>query len=79
MVDSFLKNLKKKSTSKSRVRRECVSTAAAAVNCTTSPVRKRSKSNRSKSKKSKRSQAAHSLTFDIRERENYNRKLDETV
>jgi hypothetical protein len=75
MVDSFLKNLKKKSTSKSRVRRECVSTAAAV---TTSPVRKRSKSN--KSKKSKRSQgAAHSLTFDIRERENYNRKLDETV
>jgi hypothetical protein len=76
MVDSFLKNLKKKSTSKSHVRRECVSTTAAAV--TTSPVRKRSKSN--KSKKSKRSQgAAHSLTFDIRERENYNRKLDETV
>jgi hypothetical protein len=74
MVDSFLKNLKKKSTSKSRVRRECVSTAAVI----TSPVRKRSKSN--KSKKSKRSQgAAHSLTFDIRERENYNRKLDETV
>jgi hypothetical protein len=77
MVDSFLKNLKKKSSSKSRVRRECVSTVAN-VNCTTSPVRKRSKSN--KSKKSKRSQgAAHSLTFDIRERENYNRKLDETV
>jgi hypothetical protein len=75
MVDSFLKNLKKKSTSKSRVRRECVSTTAAII---TSPVRKRSKSN--KSKKSKRSQgAAHSLTFDIRERENYNRKLDETV
>jgi hypothetical protein len=75
MVDSFLKNLKKKTSSKSRVRRDCVS---AAVNCTQSPVRKRS--NRSKSKKSKRSQqAAHSLTFDIKERENYNKKLDETV
>lgn len=76
MVDSYLKNLKKKNSSKSRVRRECVS----AVNCTQSPARKISKLSRSKSKKSKRgAQAVHSLTFDIRERENYNRKLDETV
>lgn len=75
MVDSFLKNLKKKNSSKSRARRECVS----AVNCTQSPKRKRSKSNRSKSKKSRRSQGLQSLSFDIRERENYNRKLDETV
>ena len=73
MVDSYLKNLKKKNSSKSRTRRECVS----AVNCTQSPSRKRS---RSKSKKSKRgAKDIHSLTFDIRERENYNRKLDETV
>ncbi len=68
MVDTFLKNLKKKTTS--RTRRDCVS--ATAVNRTHSPVKKRKKSKRSHP-------AAHSLTFDIRERENYNRKLDETV
>jgi hypothetical protein len=56
------------------MRRDCTS----AVANTQSP-RKKSRSKSKKPKKGTGATTVHSLTFDMRERENYNRKLDETV
>jgi hypothetical protein len=63
-VGTFLDNLKGKAKSKSR---------------SSNAVAKNNTKKRSRSRRSKKPSRLHSLTFDAREKENYNQKLDDTV